>query len=130
MSNFEKKRKWATKLDSSGGTFGERLRQARLDAGLTQSQLVTVSGIPKPTLSRYENGHVMPSLATLARLATALDLAEGSLLPGLTSPKEELFVALQDRGIEIRSHEDAQRIAEIVARAFAESSAVEGAQAL
>jgi transcriptional regulator with XRE-family HTH domain len=104
------------KLGSDPGTFGAILRQARLDAGMTQSQLVRASGIPKPTLSRYENGHVMPSLATLARLADALDLPDGALLPGRTSPKEELFTALTERGIEIHSREDAQRIAEIVAR--------------
>lgn len=105
---------------NNGSTFGERLRRARLDAGLTQSQLVNVSGIPKPTLSRYENGHVMPSLGTLARLADALDLADGELLPGRTSGKEELFIALQDRGIEIHSPEDAQRIAEAVAQIISE----------
>jgi transcriptional regulator with XRE-family HTH domain len=100
-------------------TFGERLRQARHDAGLTQSQLVRLSGIPKPTLSRYENGHVMPSLQTLARLATALDLPEAELLPGRTSPNDELFLALRERGILIATREDAVQIAELVAQAMA-----------
>jgi transcriptional regulator with XRE-family HTH domain len=103
-------------LVSEPGSFGDILRHARLDAGLTQSQLVRLSGIPKPTLSRYENGHVMPSLATLARLADALDLAEGALLPGRASPREELFLALSERGVEISTREDAQRIAQIVAQ--------------
>jgi transcriptional regulator with XRE-family HTH domain len=102
-------------LGSEPGTFGNILRQARLDAGLTQSQLVRRSGIPKPTLSRYENGHVMPSLQTLARLAEALDLPEGALLPGRNSPKEELFAALTEQGVEVRSREDAQRIARLIA---------------
>jgi len=110
------------KLVNAGGTFGERLRQARLDAGLTQSQLVRRSGIPKPTISRYENGHVMPSLATLARLAAALELAEGALLPGLNSPKEELFIALEERGIEIGSVEEARRVADIVAQLLEDPS--------
>jgi transcriptional regulator with XRE-family HTH domain len=100
-------------------TFGQTLRRARLDAGMTQSQLVEASGIPKPTLSRYENDHVMPSLTTLARLAAALDLAEGALLPGRDSPKEELFIALRERGIEIQSREDAQRVADMVLRIVA-----------
>ncbi len=103
-----------------GGTFGERLRNARRDAGLTQSQLVRISGIPKPTLSRYENGHVMPSLQTLARLAEALDLPQGALLPGKLSPKEELFIALAEKGVELRSREHARQIAEIVAQVVAE----------
>jgi transcriptional regulator with XRE-family HTH domain len=105
-----------SKLDSERSTFGENLRKARRDAGLTQSQLVTASGIPKPTLSRYENGHVMPSLATLARLAGALNLPEGTLLQGRDSPEEELFTALHDLGIEIDTAEDARRIAGLVAQ--------------
>jgi len=115
------------KLVNAGGTFGERLRQARLDAKLTQSQLVRRSGIPKPTISRYENGHVMPSLATLARLAAALELAEGALLPGLTSPKEELFIALEERGIEIHTIEDERRVADLVAELLQPTSQVSGA---
>jgi transcriptional regulator with XRE-family HTH domain len=95
-------------------TFGERLRKSRLDAGYTQSQLVVQSGIPKPTLSRYENDHVMPSLGTLARLAEALGIPEGALLPGETSREEELFNALRERGVEIRSRAHAQRIADTV----------------
>jgi transcriptional regulator with XRE-family HTH domain len=110
-------------LANDTDTFGDRLRQARLGAGLTQSQLVRISGIPKPTLSRYENGHVMPSLQTLARLAEALDLPEGALLPGRTSPKEELFIALAEKGVEIHSREDARRIADLVAEVIVESPA-------
>ena len=35
--------------------FGNRLREARLSAGLSQSELEELSGIPKARLSRYEN---------------------------------------------------------------------------
>src|SRR6476659_571726 len=52
--------------------FGNRLREARLSAGLSQSELEELSGIPKARLSRYENGHVEPSIQTLNRLARAL----------------------------------------------------------
>lgn len=99
-------------------TFGERLRHARLDAGFTQSQLVRRSGIPKPTLSRYENDHVMPSLQTLSRLADALGVPESSLLPGKTSPEEEFLEALRGRGIQIRSRVEARRIANLVAESL------------
>jgi transcriptional regulator with XRE-family HTH domain len=50
-------------------TFGQRLRRARLVAGFSQSELEERSGIPKARLSRYENGHVLPSLGTLQKLA-------------------------------------------------------------
>jgi transcriptional regulator with XRE-family HTH domain len=81
-----------------------------------------VSGIPKPTLSRYENGHVMPSLATLARLAEALQMPEGSLLPGRSCPEEDLYSALQELGIEIKDVADARRVAALVALAIEASS--------
>ncbi len=113
-----------TKLANNTRSFGELLRQARHDAGFTQSQLVTASGIPKPTLSRYENGHVMPSLGTLTRLAEALDIPEGSLLPGITSPEEHLYDALHALGVTIESPEDAVRIAQLVAQIVKGESAV------
>jgi XRE family transcriptional regulator, aerobic/anaerobic benzoate catabolism transcriptional regulator len=96
-------------------TFGERLRQARTAAGLTQSALVRRSGIPKPTLSRYENDHVLPSLATLGRLAEALQVSPGSLLAGTPSPVDEFIVALLEAGVTIRTSAQARRIASIVA---------------
>jgi transcriptional regulator with XRE-family HTH domain len=100
-------------------TFGERLRKARTAGGLTQSALVKRSGIPKPTLSRYENDHVLPSLATLARLAEALHVSPGSLLAGTSSPIDEFVVTLLERGIVIRTSAQARRIAALVADAVA-----------
>jgi transcriptional regulator with XRE-family HTH domain len=95
--------------------FGERLRQARTANGLTQSALVRRSGIPKPTLSRYENDHVLPSLATLSRLAEALQVSPGSLLAGTPSPVDEFIVALLEAGVTIRTSAQARQIAATVA---------------
>jgi len=52
-----------------GKHFGNRLREARLGAGLSQSELEALSGIPKARLSRYETGPVEPPIQTLARPA-------------------------------------------------------------
>ena len=93
-------------------TFGGLLRAARLAAGFSQSDLSERSGLPKPTLSRYENGHVLPSLSTLRRLADALTVGESSLLPGAKSPEETFVEMLQIRGIEIRTAEDAEELAD------------------
>ena len=110
-------------------TFGERLRSTRLAAGLTQSQLVSRSGIPKPTLSRYENDHVMPSLQTLGRLAEALHVPESVLLPGKPSPEEEFYTALAERGVTIRSRAEARRIADVVADALDDETLAGGGAA-
>lgn len=96
-------------------SLGRRLRDARTSAGLSQTDLERASGIPKATLSRYENDRIMPSLPTLRRLAEALGVAESMLLSGRRTPQEELYAALRDEGVEIRSKADAERIAGVVA---------------
>jgi transcriptional regulator with XRE-family HTH domain len=95
-------------------TFGVLLREARHAAGLSQSDLSERSGLPKPTLSRYENGHVLPSLLTLRKLADALDVGESTLLPGSKSPNEIFLDALLAQGIEIHSGAEALELADSV----------------
>ena len=85
--------------DDDGKHFGNRLRETRLAAGLSQSELEEISGIPKARLSRYENGHVEPSIQTLARLARALDVSEASLLGDHRAILEDFFAVLDERGV-------------------------------
>ena len=99
---------------SQDATFGSLLRAARLAAGLSQADLSQRSGLPKPTLSRYENGHVLPSLLTLRKLADALRVGESSLLPGSKSPDELFLEALRAHGIEIDTGAEAQELADDV----------------
>jgi transcriptional regulator with XRE-family HTH domain len=96
-------------------TFGQRLRETRINAGLSQSELEDISGIPKARLSRYENGHVAPSIQTLARLAQALDVSEASLLGDDRALMEEFFHVLTARGVRIGSSEQAQALGNAVA---------------
>jgi transcriptional regulator with XRE-family HTH domain len=100
---------------SDGKHFGQRLREARIAAGLSQSELEDISGIPKARLSRYENGHVEPSIQTLARLARALNVSEASLLGDQRAILEDFFNVLYDRGVRIVSSEQGARIARAVA---------------
>jgi len=99
---------------TENATFGEILRTARLAAGLSQADLSQRSGLPKPTLSRYENGHVLPSLQTLRKLADALGVGESALLPGSKSPDEMFLEALRVHGIEIDTGAEAQELADSV----------------
>ena len=98
-----------------GKHFGNRLREARLGAGLSQSELEELSGIPKARLSRYENGHVEPSIQTLARLARALNVSEASLLGDQRAILEDFFEVLHERGVQISSKEQGHRLAVAVA---------------
>ena len=102
-------------------TFGRRLRETRLRAGLSQSDLEDISGIPKARLSRYENGHVAPSIQTLERLARALSVSEASLLDDDRALMEEFLGVLQQRGVRIDSSDQAIALGNAVAdilRAF------------
>jgi transcriptional regulator with XRE-family HTH domain len=49
--------------------FSERLRQLRLESGLTLSQLAERIGVIKQSVGHYETGHSLPSLPVLVRLA-------------------------------------------------------------
>ena len=96
-------------------TFGQRLRHARQEAGLSQSELEIRSGIPKARLSRYENGHVLPSIGTLGKLSRALGVSEASLLGDQRAIVDEFFDVLLARGVVIHSVEQARRVAGAVA---------------
>jgi transcriptional regulator with XRE-family HTH domain len=95
--------------------FGQRLRQVRLHAGLSQSALEERSGIPKARLSRYENGHVLPSIETLGRLAAALEVSEASLLGDQRAMLDQFYNALFQRGVRIYSVEQSVQLANAVA---------------
>ncbi len=114
---------------AESSAFGQRLRAARMHAGLSQGGLENRSGIPKARLSRYENGHVLPSIDTLGRLAAALGVSEASLLGDQRVIVEEFFAVLVGRGVRIYSLEQAERLANAVADLLAAGTIpVEGAQ--
>ena len=98
-----------------GKHFGNRLREARVEGGLSQSELEERSGIPKARLSRYENGHVEPSIQTLARLARALNVSEASLLGDHRAILEGFFGVLAERGVRIESADQGALLANAVA---------------
>jgi transcriptional regulator with XRE-family HTH domain len=100
---------------NDGKHFGQRLRESRVAAGLSQSELEDISGIPKARLSRYENGHVEPSIQTLARLSRALNVSEAALLGDQRAILEDFFTVLYERGVRITSSEQGMRIAHAVA---------------
>lgn len=52
---------------------GEVIRNFRHRRGLSQGDLEKRSGLMRCYISRVENGHTVPSLETLSRIARALD---------------------------------------------------------
>lgn len=54
--------------------IGETIRNYRLQKGMSQGDIEKRTGLLRCYLSRVENGHTVPSLDTLAKIATAMDL--------------------------------------------------------
>ena len=54
--------------------IGETIRNYRLQKGMSQGDIEKRTGLLRCYLSRVENGHTIPSLDTLSKIATAMDL--------------------------------------------------------
>lgn len=54
--------------------IGTTIRAHRLQKGLSQGDIEKKTGLLRCYLSRVENGHTVPSLDTLSKIAQALDL--------------------------------------------------------
>ena len=54
--------------------IGTTIRAHRLQKGLSQGDIEKKTGLLRCYLSRVENGHTVPSLDTLSKIASALDL--------------------------------------------------------
>jgi transcriptional regulator with XRE-family HTH domain len=61
--------------------LGESIRQIRQAKGLSQGEMQKRTGILRSYLSRVENGHTVPSFATLQRLASAMEVALADFFP-------------------------------------------------
>ena len=57
-----------------GVIVGERLREIRKEKKLSQGDMEKRSGLPRPYISRVENGHTVPSIETLEKIARALEV--------------------------------------------------------
>ena len=54
-------------------SFGDRLKEARQKAGLTQSELASKLKVSAAMIAQYETGKRNPKKGTLAKLAEALE---------------------------------------------------------
>jgi transcriptional regulator with XRE-family HTH domain len=72
--------------------IANHVRNRRQAIGLTVAQLAELTGISKGMLSKIENAQTSPSLATIERLAAALDMPVTSLFRGLAEERDAVFV--------------------------------------
>jgi transcriptional regulator with XRE-family HTH domain len=78
-----------------------RVKEARQRTGLPMGLLSEQTGISKGMLSKIENAQVSPSLATLGRLAEALDTPLTAFFRGFDEERDAIFVKA-GHGAEIR----------------------------
>lgn len=62
-------------------SMGEQIKTARQLRGLTQEELGERCGIGAANIRKYESGKQIPRIATLQKIAEALDLQVSSFLP-------------------------------------------------
>ncbi|RFO96784.1 XRE family transcriptional regulator [Rhodoferax lacus] len=60
--------------------FGLALRKHRLDAGMSQEQLGLESGVQRNFISLIETGQNQPTITTIFKLASALDVKASKLI--------------------------------------------------
>ncbi|MDH5490971.1 MAG: helix-turn-helix domain-containing protein [Myxococcales bacterium] len=72
----------ASAASIDGVRLGARLKELRLEAGLTQAELARRTGIHRPNIARVEAGRHTPSLETLSRLASAIGVSTTRVLNG------------------------------------------------
>ena len=73
-------------LNEAASCLGARVRELRHERGLTLKALGRRAGLSHPFLSQLERGLARPSVGSVERIATALDVPVGALW---TTPRSE-----------------------------------------
>ncbi|WP_052446879.1 helix-turn-helix domain-containing protein [Candidatus Soleaferrea massiliensis] len=90
-------------------TFGERLREARLQNGLTQEQLAQQIGVAKSTLTGYEKGNREPDVFKIKRILEVLCLDSDYLL-GVSRKTQEDDVSAQTHEKYLQLNDESRKI--------------------
>ncbi len=87
--------------------IGETVRTMREKSGLSMRELARRAGVSQPFLSQIERGVSAPSMVTIYRLAEALDILPGALLPALMPTRVTVVRADEGRTIPVANRADA-----------------------
>src|SRR5450631_4745511 len=116
----------ATIAMSIGGT----IRAYRLQKGMSQGDIEKRTGLLRCYLSRVENGHTVPSLETLQKIARALDLqlseffaeeAIGKEMSGLNLGEDEIRFLTQVQRYSSHLSDSDRRLLLAMVRKFAQT---------
>jgi transcriptional regulator with XRE-family HTH domain len=78
--------------------LADRLRAIRAQKHLSQGDIAKSTGLLRCYLSRVENGHTVPSIETLEKLALALSIPMYQLFYDGDEPPSELVKGTNERG--------------------------------
>ncbi len=68
--------------------IGQVIRTYRGQRGLSQGDIERRTGLLRCYLSRVENGHTVPSLETLAKIAEAMEITLADFFPGTETARD------------------------------------------
>jgi transcriptional regulator with XRE-family HTH domain len=112
--------------------IGVTIRAFRLQKGMSQGDIEKRTGLLRCYLSRVENGHTVPSIETLQKIAGALDLplsqmfddqpAPAREVPGLSLNEDEIRFLTQIQRYSAHLSESDRRLLLAMVRKFAATS--------
>lgn len=73
--------------------IADRLRNIRAMKKLSQGEVAKRSGLPRSYLSRVENGHTVPTIQTLEKMARGFEVPMYELFYEVEKPPERLIIA-------------------------------------
>lgn len=76
-------------------SFSKRLKQVRIEKGLSKTELSNLAGVHHVQIGRYENKGARPSTDVLSKIANALEVSTEYLLNG--SKNDLANQTLQDK---------------------------------
>lgn len=107
---------------------GTVIRSFRQKRGLSQGDLEKRTGLMRCYISRVENGHTVPSIETLSRIARALDAQLADLFSNADAavadgdPTEQQFLEEVRRYLPILSPAEREQVLELVRRMASSAS--------
>jgi transcriptional regulator with XRE-family HTH domain len=99
--------------------LGEALRRARESRGITQGALAELIDVDPVTMSRFENGRLLPGLVRLLAIADALDMTVASLMSAGSTRAQDEWEEM--RGAVTKLSPKDRRMAMSIIRAIVES---------
>jgi transcriptional regulator with XRE-family HTH domain len=112
--------------------IGTTIRAFRLQKGMSQGDIEKRTGLLRCYLSRVENGHTVPSLETLQKIAGALDLPLSQFfseeivreVPGLSLNEDEIRFLTQIQRYASNLNESDRRLLLAMVRKFAATASL------